>query len=234
MVPGVASDGWQRLRELSENLSGVYFAPGLHPQYAQSWRPTVAVELERHVQHPRAVAIGEVGLDRKAEAPLMLQEQVFVQMIAMACAAGKPLLIHQRGSVGRLLELLRRERADRVGGILHAFSGSLESAREAIALGFAIGIGGVITYPEAKRLSTLVRELPADWLVLETDAPDISPYPLRGRDNRPSHLPIIAARLAELRGWSLEQTVRLTTGNSCRVLRLPAWSRCDIMKGQEP
>ena len=234
VIPGVASDGWRGLRDLSESQPGVYFAPGLHPQHAQSWRPELAAELERYVAHSRAAAIGEVGLDRKAEAPMWLQEQVLVQMISMACAAGKPLLIHQRGTIGRLLELLRRERADRVGGVFHAYSGSLESAREAIALGFAIGLGGVITFPQAKRVTALVRELPAEWLVLETDAPDMSPHPLRGCGNRPSHLPIVAARLAELRGWSFEETIRLTTANSCRILRLPHGDRATAMKGQNP
>ena len=150
----------------------------------------------------------------------MVQEEVFRQMIRLACDTGKPLLLHNRETTGRLLEILREEQADRVGGILHAFSGSLETASALIRLGFALGIGGIITYPEARRLPGIIDQLPAEWLVLETDAPDMPPHPRREQANRPENLLLVAEKLAALRGWSLSETAEITTNNARRVLHL--------------
>jgi len=147
---------------------------------------------------------------------------VLRQMIGLARETGKPLLLHSRRATGRLLNLLRRERADEVGGIAHAFSGSLETARQLIELGFALGIGGVVTFPDARRLAEVVCHVPAEWLVLETDAPDLPPHPHRGAENRPEWLTLIAARVALLRGWTADETARITTANARRILRLPA------------
>jgi TatD DNase family protein len=121
-----------------------------------------------------------------------------------------------------LLEVLRSERAAQVGGIAHAFSGSLETARHFIDLGFALGIGGVATFPAARRLHEVVRSVPAEWLVLETDAPDLPPHPHRGEANRPEWLALVAARVAALRGWTADETARITSANARRVLQLPA------------
>jgi TatD DNase family protein len=132
-----------------------------------------------------------------------VQEQAFRAQLRLAIAAGRPVLIHCRQAAGRLLQILREEGAERVGGIFHAFSGSLETARQGIRLGFAIGVGGTLTYPNARRLPEVVREVPAEWLVLETDAPDLAPHPHRGEVNRPAWLPLIARQVAELRRWSV-------------------------------
>jgi TatD DNase family protein len=141
-------------------------------------------------------------------------------MIRLARSADKPLLLHERGMTGRLLELLREEQADCVGGICHAFNGSLETARELISLGFALGIGGVVTFAEAHRLPEVIRQVPPEWLVLETDAPDMPPHPHRGTKNRPEYLTLVASRVAELKGWTMAETARITTGNARRILQL--------------
>jgi len=112
-------------------------------------------------------------------------------------------------------------RKTHMGGIAHAFSGSLETARQLIGLGFALGIGGVITFPEARRLAEVVRAVPSEWLVLESDAPDLPPHPHRGEINRPEWLRLIAARVADMRGWTSSETARITSGNARRVLHLP-------------
>jgi TatD DNase family protein len=143
-------------------------------------------------------------------------------MIGIARDTGRPLLLHCRGTTGRLLGVLRSEGAAAVGGIAHAFSGSLETARQLIGLGFALGIGGVVTFPEARRLAEVVRTVPAEWLVLESDAPDLPPHPYRGHPNRPEWLALVAARVAELRGWTVAETARITTANARRVLHLPS------------
>lgn len=221
VVPGVAPADWPRLMAAVESTPGAWAAPGVHPQAAGQWRPEAAAALQRLAAHPRTVAIGEVGLDRRVALEPATQEEVCRQMIRMARDNGRPLLLHMRQATGRLLELLHSEHAETVGGIVHAFNGSTETARQLIALGFAIGIGGVATFPEARRLAGVIRELPAEWLVLETDAPDLAPHPHRGAANQPEWLILIAARVAELRGWTAEETARITTANARRVLHLP-------------
>jgi len=222
VVPGVAPADWPRLMATVAATPGVWAAPGVHPQAAALWRPELAGELRQLAAGPRTVALGEVGLDGQSGPAAAVQETVLRQMIGLARETGKPLLLHSRRATGRLLNLLRRERADEVGGIAHAFSGSLETARQLIELGFALGIGGVVTFPDARRLAEVVCHVPAEWLVLETDAPDLPPHPHRGAENRPEWLTLIAARVALLRGWTADETARITTANARRILRLPA------------
>lgn len=221
VVPGVAPQHWSRLMATVDATPGGWAAPGVHPQYADQWRPEMAEGLRQMLSAPRSVALGEVGLDGRAGPELPLQAEVCRQMIRLAREARRPLLLHCRRATGQLLELLRSERANEVGGIAHAFSGSRETARQLIALGFAIGLGGVVTFPEAQRLAETVRTLPAEWLVLESDAPDLSPHPHRGEANRPEWLGLVAARVGQLRGWTPQETARITSANARRVLRLP-------------
>lgn len=220
VVPGVSPDNWAALMAMIEMHDDVYAAPGVHPQAAAGWQPSSLEELRCLLRHPRVVALGEVGLDRMVACPWRVQEEVFLQMIRLAREMDKPLLIHARRCAERVLDMLRREEAGRVGGIFHAFSGSLETARRVVDAGFALGIGGVVTWPNARRLPQVVRAVPAEALVLETDAPDMTPEPYRGQANRPAYLVQVAERLADLRGWSPAETARITSENSCRILRL--------------
>jgi len=222
VVPGVEPARWPQMLATVVATPGAWAAPGVHPQAAANWRPELAGELRQWAAAPRTVAIGEVGLDRQTGPDLVIQEEVFRQMIRLARDTGKPLLLHCRGVIGRLLEVLRSERAAQVGGIAHAFSGSLDTARQLIDLGFALGIGGVATFPDARRLHEVVRSVPAEWLVLETDAPDLPPHPHRGEANQPEWLTLVAARVAALRGWTAAETARITSANARRVLQLPA------------
>lgn len=221
VVPGISPDRWPELMAIVARHTGVYAAPGIHPQAADRCQVLPLEQLRLHLQHSKAVALGEVGLDRQVESSWQSQEETFIQMIRLAREMDKPLLIHARKSSARVMELLRQEGGDRVGGIFHAFSGSLETARKVIDMGFLLGIGGVVTLATAKRLPEVVREVPADVLVLETDAPDMTPEPHRGQLNRPAYLGLVAERVAALRGWSLEETAQTTTANACRLLKLP-------------
>lgn len=221
LVPGTCRERWAGVMAAAEAHAGVFAAPGVHPQAADRCQPLHLEELRRLLRHPKVVAVGEVGLDRLVESSWSAQEELFVQSIRLARDTDKPLLIHARRSTERVLELLRREGAEQVGGIFHAFSGSLETARKIIDLNFVLGVGGVATYASARRLPEVVRAVPASALVLETDAPDMTPEPHRGQPNRPAFLTLVAERVAALRGWSREETARITTANACRVLKLP-------------
>ena len=221
VVPGISPVNWTELMTTAERHASIFAAPGIHPHAAEVCQKLHIEELRLLLRHPKVVAVGEVGLDRQVESSWQAQEEIFIQMIRLAREMDKPLLIHARQSTGRIMELLQQEGAGNVGGIFHAFSGSLETARNVIDMGFLLGIGGVITFPSAKRLPEVVRQVPAEALVLETDAPDMTPEPHRGQPNRPVYLGLVAQQLASLRGWSLEETARITSANACRVLKLP-------------
>jgi len=219
VVPGVSPDGWPALMATVAEIPEALAAPGVHPLAAADWNDKAAAKLTLFLD--AAVAVGEIGLDGTRSAPSpAVQERAFRDQVRLAVAARRPILIHSRKAMGRTLEILRAEEARRVGGIFHAFSGSPESAREVLRMNFAIGLGGALTFTGARRGPALARALPAEWLVLESDAPDLAPEPYRGRLNRPAYLPLIAARLADLRGWSPAETAAITTTNARRVLGL--------------
>lgn len=220
IVPGVEPKHWPRLLATVQNVAGALAAPGVHPQAAHCWDAGTALALEKLSVKREVVAIGEVGLDALVAIPAAVQEAALRGQLRLAIGAGLPLLIHCRQATERLLRILAEEDAGRVGGIFHAFSGSLETARAVVKLGFAIGFGGTVTYPEARRAPEVLRGLPAEWIVVETDAPDLPPHPFRKGANRPELLPYIGACVANLRGWSEEEACKITNANTRRVLQL--------------
>jgi TatD DNase family protein len=221
VVPGVVPENWPKVMATTALHDQVYIAPGIHPQAAGNFQKSHLDKLRQLLTHERAVAIGEVGLDREFDVALLQQEELFIAMIRLAREMEKPLLIHTRRATERVLELLEREGGDQVGGIFHAFSGSIETARKIIGMGFLLGVCGVVTLPTARRLPQMIREVPAEVLVLETDAPYLTPDQHRGQPNRPAYLGLIARQVANLRDWSLAETAQRTTLNACRVLGLP-------------
>jgi TatD DNase family protein len=220
LVPGITPSGWDDLTALAEQHAGLFLAPGLHPLAIEFWSPEIEERLRRLLAHPAVVAIGEIGLDSKIPVPRSQQEIVFRAQLRLAVAAGLPLLLHCRGPLARCLQIFQEEQGPSVGGILHAFSGSLELARVALRLNLTLGFGGGITWPEARRAPEVLRTLPATAFVLESDAPDQSPEPHRRERNRPLWLALIARHCAELRNCSQEEVATQTTMNARRILRL--------------
>ncbi len=221
LLPGVEPRHWQRLLELATALPDCLAAPGVHPLAAERWNNDTANRLLNLLNEPQVIAIGEIGLDGHLAQPAAeIQEQALRGQLRLARQAGRPVLLHCRKATGRLLDILRQEQAGDCGGIWHGFSGSLDTARAAIKLNFAIAFGGPLTWPGARRGPEVLLSLPAEWIVLESDAPDLAPHPHRGEINRPVYLSLIAERVASLRGWSLAETARITTANACRVLGL--------------
>ncbi|PNU19098.1 TatD family deoxyribonuclease [Geothermobacter hydrogeniphilus] len=228
LLPGVRRRHWPDLLAIAAADAAVRAAPGLHPMMAAQWDDSAATELTGLLRKPECAAVGEIGLDGMIDVPRRLQEKAFYEQLQLAVAAGKPVLIHCRRAWGEVLAILRRERAERVGGILHGFGGSPQIAREAVDLGFVIAFGGPLTWPNARKRVEVLRALPEDAIVLESDAPDLPPHPHRGEPNRPEWLPLIAAKVAEIRGWDSEETARITTENTRRILRR------QLQPGNEP
>jgi TatD DNase family protein len=221
LVPGVRRDNWSAILAAAKAVEGAWAAPGIHPLAADTWNETTEKALLDILSSPKIVAVGEIGLDNSPDyPPPEIQEVAFRSQLRIAAQYGLPVLIHCRQAWRRILDIIREEKADLRGGILHAFSASREIAKEATALNFAIGIGGTVTYPNARRILEVLDEIPQDYIVLETDAPDMSPHPFRGESNRPLRLKLIAEKVAEKRGWSMHQTMTITTSNAFRVLKL--------------
>lgn len=218
LVPGVRRADWKNVRTIVEGTTGAIAAYGLHPMAAGEWDRDCSDELERALKKG-AVAVGEIGLDRYVDVPVAVQEKAFREQLQLAGELALPVLIHCRKMPGRLLEILQEEKADRVGGIMHAFSGSLQTAEAAIELGFALSFGGALTYPEARRATEVLQQIPDEAIVIETDAPDLPPHPHRGMENRPVWLKLVLVKVAELKGWSLDEAAQITSANARRILK---------------
>ncbi len=219
VVPGVAPVGWGKIAALASGSEGIFPAFGLHPMHAAIYGKEVLAELAHHAEN--TVAIGEIGLDYMlADVPRERQLQAFQGQLQLAVEMGLPVLIHCRRAYQDLLRVMREEHAERVGGIMHAFSGSVETARECIALGFAISMAGPVTYPNAVKPLELMRGIPLDHLVLETDAPDMPPEPYRGTVNEPAYLLETAKKVAAIKEIGLDELAAVTTRNAERLLRL--------------
>ncbi|MDO5102677.1 MAG: TatD family hydrolase [Lautropia sp.] len=221
VVPAVHRANWPAVQALAEQHEGVFFALGIHPLYVNETSTDDLQALSRLLttlrDHPRLVGIGEIGLDFFVPGlDRGWQQQVFEAQLRLARDLDLPVILHSRRAVDQVTRALRRFRP--AGGIAHAFNGSSQQATQLIALKMALGFGGAMTFERARNIRRLASSLPAECLVLETDAPDISPAWLHPGRNAPTELPRIAEVLAGLRGWSLLETARITSDNACRVL----------------
>jgi TatD DNase family protein len=218
VVPSVAGENFKAVRELCKQHPGCSPAYGIHPMYTDTAVPRHLDELRDYLKQHKPVAVGEIGLDFFIQHYDQLrQEHFFVEQLKLARDFDLPVLLHMRRAQDTVLKHLRQIKVR--GGIAHAFNGSRQQADEFIKLGFKLGFGGAMTHSRATKLRELAATLPLESIVLETDAPDIPPDFLeRGLPNEPKYLPRIAQTLAELRGLSLEEIARITTGNVSSVL----------------
>ena len=221
VLPGVDRSGWQRIMNLCSADAGLLAAPGLHPLYLSQHHPDHLGELQALAGGGKIVAIGEIGLDYHVPGlDRGVQQQLFEAQLQIAAAAGLPVLLHVRKAHDQVLATLRRKQFPH-GGIVHAFNGSLQQAFQFIKLGFVISLCGTITYDRARKIRKIAAELPAEALVIETDAPDIPLAGHRGTANLPQYLPEVLACLAALRCENIDFTACYTTTNAKRVLGIP-------------
>ncbi|HWC05013.1 MAG TPA: TatD family hydrolase [Methylomirabilota bacterium] len=201
----------------------VYAAVGIHPHDARAAAAPAIERIAALARAPRVVAVGEIGLDYFRDlSPRAVQRTALLAQLQLARTVGKPVLLHCREAHADLLEVCAAEGIPAVGGILHCFSGDLTVARRGLDLGLLISIAGPVTYPSARRLAEVVRALPLDRVVVETDCPYLPPQPWRGRRNEPAYLPVTVARVAELLGVPVTTVASATTANAATLLALPA------------
>jgi len=205
--------------ELANRHDDIYAAVGIHPHDASQLDESVIEELRRLILgNDKIVAIGEIGLDYfRDHSPRDVQQKAFRRQIALARELGKPIVIHDREAHADVLTILREEKAADTGGVLHCFSGDLDMARKVIALGFYISFPGTITYPNNAAIRQIIKSLPIESLLVETDCPYLSPQPFRGKRNEPAHVRVTAEALADIKGLTLVDVARITSLN-CRKL----------------
>lgn len=208
---------------LAEEHPEILAAAGVHPGKAETWAPDSEERLEPLLAHPRVPVLGEIGLDHywsKDPAVHAQQELAFRAQLRMARRLGKPVSIHARDANTAVLRVLREEDGGSIGGVLHCFAGTLEEAREGIAMGFVLGVGGTCTYPKSADLRAVLKAVGPEHLIVETDAPYLPPQPQRGRRNEPAFVREAALELARLFAVPLEQLAPQLFQNTVRAFRL--------------
>ena len=218
VVLGVYQDNWQRVWELVQSDPDLHAAFGLHPVYLEDHRPEHLTELgdwlTRLAGHRQLCAVGEIGLDYFIETlDRERQQALFDAQLQLAVDFHLPALIHVRRSHAAVIATLKRFKLKRAG-IIHAFAGSQEEAREYIKLGFKLGLGGAATWPQALRMHRVLARLPLESVVLETDSPDMAPAMFPGQRNSPAHLPAICTALAAIMSLAPEQLAAASTANA--------------------
>lgn len=209
---------------LAERHPGVWAAVGIHPNEADEAGPGDWEEIVQLAQHPKVVALGETGLDLYwQKVPLPLQIDYFERHLQLAQQRGLPVVMHLRQSAEDILHVLRRVRQGRpLRGVMHSFTGTAEEAAAFLELGLHLSFAGMVTFKKSEALRTVAAMVPDERLLIETDAPYLSPEPLRGRHpNEPARLVHTAACLAALRGVSLQQLAAQTTANAQRLFGVP-------------
>uniref|UniRef100_A0A7C2IQN1 TatD family deoxyribonuclease n=1 Tax=Ammonifex degensii TaxID=42838 RepID=A0A7C2IQN1_9THEO len=206
--------------DLAGSLPGVFAVVGVHPHDAVAAPPDYVEQLRELAREPRVVAVGEIGLDFYRDlSPRPVQREVFAAQLCLAREFGLPVVVHCREAHGEVYEILKREAAG-LAGVMHCFSGGWEEAKRFLALGFYISIAGPVTFPQSSKLGEVARRVPLDRLLLETDAPYLTPVPHRGKRNEPAYLVHTAQKVAEIRGMSLEEIAEATTESAARLFRL--------------
>lgn len=223
ICPGVSPAGWHGLAATAAANPGISPAFGIHPLHVNRESEQNLAALEQYLSG--ATAVGEIGLDYSDRScDRRLQQDIFRQQLRLAAKKSLPVIIHCRRAFADLLRILAEESGSSAGGVMHAFSGSVETARQCLALGLQIGIAGPVTWNGAIKPVQIVREIPLEQLLLETDAPDLTPAPYRGSQNEPAYLVAIAQQIAALKGVTLEAVARATTRTAERIFHVKAAS----------
>lgn len=212
----------RRAVALAEEWECVYAAVGVHPHDAAQATEHAWKALRILAGMEKVVAIGEIGLDfYRNLSPPSVQEGVFRKQLELACELQLPVIIHDRDAHQGILKVLQ-DFPEVPGVVIHCFSGDLQMAEECLTRGYYISVAGPVTFPKAKKLEEVVKFLPLDRLLLETDCPYLAPQPWRGKRNEPAYLPAVAEAVARIKGVSLEEVAAATTANARRFFRLPS------------
>jgi len=207
--------------ELSRRYNEIYSVVGIHPHNADSFNLNVSKKLKSLSENKKVVAIGEIGLDFHYDnSPREKQKQAFRAQLRLAKSLDLPVVIHTRDADEETLEILKEENADKIGGIMHCFASDKKMAREILDLGFYIAFGGLITFKNLNNLREVVKEVPINKILVETDAPYLTPDPYRGKRNEPLYVKYVVEKIAEIKNLSKEEVDKKTTQNAKKVYNI--------------
>lgn len=207
--------------ELMEKYPFVYGAVGVHPSDTGDLDERQMQWLKEVSSRPKVVAIGEIGLDYYWDEPdREIQKHWFIRQLELARDVKLPVVIHSRDAAKDTLDIMKAQEAQEIGGVIHCFSYGVEMAREYLDMGFFLGIGGVLTFQNAKKLKEVVAYMPMEQLVLETDCPYLSPAPNRGKRNSSLNLPYVVEAISRIKEIPVEQVIEITNRNAKRMYRL--------------
>ncbi len=218
---GASLSGSEATVKLAEQYPFIYGAVGVHPSEIEELNEENFAHLRDLCAHEKVVAVGETGLDYHYPEPgAVLQKEWFERQLLLARETGLPVIIHSREAAKDTLDIMRALRAGEIGGVVHCFSYGKEMAREYLNMDFYFGIGGVITFPNAKKLKEAVEYIPMEKILLETDSPYLAPQPHRGERNTSLNLPYVVEAIAQLKGISCEEVERVTEENARKLFQL--------------
>lgn len=223
IIPAIDLHNCHDVIRVAEQFEGVYCAVGVHPNSTAGWQTSDLEEIRAFAAHPKVVSIGEIGLDYHWDkSPKKQQHKAFIEQMQLADELDLPIIIHNRKASEDVISLMwASPLVDKWNaGVMHSFSAPPLIARKALNLGFHFGFTGPLTFKKAGELRDISAEIPLDRILLETDAPFLTPEPKRGKRNEPSYVPYIAAKLAEVRGISVEEVAAATTANAVRLFGL--------------
>ena len=207
---------------LAQQHAAIFATVGIHPHEASTVTPAVIDDINRLARSPKVVGVGETGLDYYYDnSPRAAQQDGFRQFVALARQLRLPLVVHLRDAYDDAVAILRHEHAADVGGVIHCFSGDRQAARALLDLGFYLSFSGIVTFKTADELRAVARMVPAERVLVETDAPFLAPVPYRGKRNEPAYVVHTAAAIATQRGRPLDDIAELTRTNTERLFRLP-------------
>ena len=218
---GTEKKDWERALEIANSHPSIYAILGVHPHNAKEIDDQTYPMLKEFCRNGKVKAYGEIGLDFfRNLSPRDIQLKRFREQIGLAKELGLPIVVHDREAHQETLEILKSEKAEECRGIIHCFSGDYDMAKVCIDMGFYISIPGSITFKNAESFREIVKKIPLEFLLVETDAPFLTPEPFRGKRNEPSYVRYTAQKLAEIKNIPFEKVAKVTTENALRVYRL--------------
>ncbi|MGR9541858.1 TatD family hydrolase [Priestia megaterium] len=204
--------------QIAETYDFIYASVGWHPVDAIDMTDEHLAWIEELAQHPKVVALGEMGLDYHWDkSPKEVQKDIFRRQIRLARKVNLPIIIHNRDATEDVVTILKEEHVEEVGGIMHCFTGSIEVAKQCMDMNMYISFGGPVTFKNAKKPKEVATELPLDKLLIETDCPYLTPHPFRGKRNEPGYVSYVAEQIAELKGITYEELADITTANAKKL-----------------
>lgn len=221
IVPGFDLETSKIAIELATKYNNIYAAIGFHPTEIKNYGEIEYKWLEENAVNPKVVAIGEIGYDFHWDTTTKEeQEASFIRQIEIAKKVNKPLIIHSRDAMQITYQTLKEQEANIIGGVMHSFSGSIEMANEFIKLNFYIGLGGPVTFTNAKEPKIVATNIDINYLITETDSPYLTPHPYRGKENGPKYIPLIAEEISFLRDMDIKDFEKIVFLNALRLFKI--------------